>query len=344
MRGGATDRGCTQGQPHDPGPPRCDGTCAAQDFVWGCGFCRCALCSWCTTEPLHQVRGGWRTIDGVLQGTSTALKQLTCPGGCEFKLQPLHIEGWQFLSAASAVAATPALRPPGPATIRLQLRLSSRSTDDASLLGALFVADVAAALGVSESRLGLVEMRLRGEFIIFDLLPNGAEAAAAATSRAAAALASPAERAAAMAAADAGFDTAAVDGDESASFLRRLLLCLVADGGSRLYVGDVTRAVDASAGVLQLLASPPGASRELPLPSAEAARLLLLRNRASRALSLHLLVEVAGAVALLCAVWLAHRATRHASRRGECCPSRGKGVYAKAATVPTEADEAVERL
>jgi hypothetical protein len=340
MRGGATDRDCTLGQPHDPGPPRCDATCAATDFVWGCGFCRCALCSWCATEPLHEVRGGWRAIDGVLQGNSVALKQLACPGGCEFKLQPLHIDGWQFLSAASAVAATPSLRPPSPAAIRLQLRLSSRSTDDAILLGALFVADLAAALGVSEARLGLVETRLRGEFIVFDLLPNGAEAAAAAASRAAAALASPAERAAAAAAAEAGYETG--DGDEPAAFLRRLLLCLVADGGSRLYSGDVTRAVDATAGVLQLLDSPAGASRMLPLPSAEAARLLLLRNTASHALSLHLLLELAGAGALLFGAWLAYRAARRGNWRGECCPTGGRGLYAKAATLPT--DESAERL
>jgi len=59
--------------------------------------------------------------------------------------------------------------------------------------------------------------------------------------------------------------------------LRKLLLALVADGGSRLYSGQVTSSVDASAGVRQLLSSSTGASRLLPLPSAEAARIAILK-------------------------------------------------------------------
>ena len=76
--------------------------------------------------------------------------------GCEFKLQPLHVAGWTFASAASAVVATPTLPPPVTDAVRLQLRLRQLPAETQSeLIGALCVHDLAATLGVPEERVRL---------------------------------------------------------------------------------------------------------------------------------------------------------------------------------------------
>jgi len=337
MRGGAVDRGCSLGQPHDPGPPRCDATCEAIDFVWGCSFCRCALCSWCNPE-LAASHGGWRTIDGTLSGTHAVLKQLACPGGCEFKLQPLHIAGWEHLSAASHVAATPQLKSPAPAAIRLQMRLASHPLEDEELLGAVFIADLASCLEAPEVRLSLVELRLGGEFAIFDLLPTDAEEAEALTavSSHGSPYSSHTERVAAAAAAEEHAEAArahANTGGIAAAQLSKLVLALVGDGGSCLYSGQATAAVDADAGVWELVSASSGEMRRLPLPSAEAARLTLVHAHLAQSLSLHLVFELITLAALLLAVALGWRSRR---RWQMGCFSRG-GQYSKA--LPSAVDD-----
>ena len=80
--------------------------------------------------------------------THLTIPQLSCPGGCEFRVQALHLDGWAFSSVASAVVATPTLAPPAVGAIRLEVRLlpsALTQSGGVDMLGGLLLRDIAAA-------------------------------------------------------------------------------------------------------------------------------------------------------------------------------------------------------
>eukprot|EP00965_Chrysotila_dentata_P136571 4516420-Pleurochrysis_carterae.AAC.2 len=116
---------------------------------------------------------------------------------------------------------------------------------------------------VPESRLSLNEVRLGGEFLVFEILPE--EGAARDEAEDDDELAS--SLATSLATANDADAVPAIVRAHSVVRLTQLLLALVAYSSSALYKGECTRHVDASAGVLLLPAA--GAPQRLPLPSVE---------------------------------------------------------------------------
>ena len=85
--------GCTSGQPHDEGAPRCAVSCARERYAWECHFCRCAACSFCAAPSAAAAaeHAGWHALDANTSavahgGEELKIPQLACPGGCEFRL------------------------------------------------------------------------------------------------------------------------------------------------------------------------------------------------------------------------------------------------------------------
>ena len=123
-------------------------------------------------------------------------------------------------------------------------------------------------------RLSLVELRLDGEYLVFDLLPPERLTVHGNTH-----LGSRLEGALSSAARPPGPSSAEQSPAVSVEHLQQLLLALVADSSSPLYSGECTQQTDISAGVWAVPSS--GLLRNLQLPSAEAARAILRRARAS---------------------------------------------------------------
>ena len=281
-------RGCTSGQPHDTGEPRCDPTCSSASYAWGCSFCRCQRCAFCAAPAAAVVPGSraWRVAQAEVRGTSLDISLLWCPGGCEFKVEPLHIAGWEHLSLSSGVVMTPPLEPLADGSARLQIeRRATHSAQSAETLGSLCLEDLTAALAhvlsgyqdggaratgqALQARLTLAEVREGGRYITFDLSEGW-------------------------------------PGEPRVEQLQQLLLALVADTRSVLYAPDkrCTRAVNAGGGVWRLAGS--GAAAPVAMPTAEMARLQLLAHRSAASLSAHtaLWAVIAAIVALLMAVML----------------------------------------
>jgi hypothetical protein len=261
VRASGATSACDSGQPHDDGAPRCAPSCSRARYVWDCSFCRCSACRFCA--PLAAAtdaaigggsHAGWHALLSNATEPLSVVRQLSCPGGCEFRVQPMHIIGWSFPSVTSAVAATPALTPPAPGAARIQIRLTAgaaKLAHGASLVGPTLVRDLAHVLREPEDRLQLVELRLAAEYAVIDI-----------------------------------FD-ATTDGDDSSastSRLIQLLLALVADTGSELYSGMVSRAIDPAEGVSTI--DEDGRARALVLPSREVARITLMAEH-SKQMSAH---------------------------------------------------------
>lgn len=213
---GATT-GCTSGQPHDDGAPRCAPSCERGRYVWECAFCRCSACAFCVATSSAQ-HAGWHALDANVSepaaglDTSLVIPQLSCPSGCEFRVQALHVQGWSFSSIASPIAATPALPLAAPGAVRLELRLRhdvSLLAGGAEMVGPLLLSEMAAALRVEVERLQLVELRLGGEYVVFDVAPPDL-----------------------------------FEGGVPSSRLQELAVALVADPHSNLHSGEVGRATD----------------------------------------------------------------------------------------------------
>ena len=243
-------------------------------YAWECSFCRCSTCAFCAPLSVasHAALGGgshvgWHSLAANVTESHAVARQLSCPGGCEFRVQAMHLPGWAFASVSSTVASTPSLTPPPPGAARLQLRLHANAAHLAGsipMVGSLLVRDVAMALGEEGEleRYHLVEVRLAAEYVIFDILPP---------------------RTIGM-----GVDR-----------VRQLLVAMVVDARSKLYAGEVGRAVDGTAGVSVL--DDEGIARALPLPSLEVAKLTLLAEH-SRKMSVR---EWAVALLVLAVVGLA---------------------------------------
>ena len=288
--------GCESGQPHDEGAPRCAASCSKARYAWDCHFCRCQACGFCAQLAVHEggsaAGAGWHMVSANVTAPTSVVRQLSCPGGCEFQVHTLHIAGWSYASAASAVAATPALAPPDLGALRVQLRLTAdaaRLAGGTSMVGALLVRDAAAALHAPEERVQLAELRLGAQYAIMDLLEAVPGSSIAVST---------------------GLEDSA-----SVEHLRDVLVALVADSGSALYSGEVSRAVDAAGGIS--VVDEDGRARSLPMPSWEAARLTLLQDRLRR-MSAHDWIYVLVAVgAALGAVWLLWSARSRPGEQGQ---------------------------
>ena len=294
-------RGCTSGQPHDTGEPRCDPTCSAASYAWDCSFCRCQRCAFCAAPAAAVVPGSraWRVAEAEVRGTGLDISLLWCPGGCEFKVEPLHITGWEHLSLSSGVVMTPPLEPLADGSARLQLeRRATHSAQSAETLGSLCLDDLTAALAhvlsgyqdggarataqALQARLTLAEVREGGRYITFDISEGW-------------------------------------PGEPRVEQLQQLMLALVADTRSALYAPDkrCTRAVNAGGGVWRLAGS--GAAAPVSLPTAEMARLQLLAHRSAASLSAHTALwgMIAAVVVLLMAVMLCKLFRRIAADRSK---------------------------
>ena len=294
-------RGCTSGQPHDTGEPRCDPTCSAASYAWDCSFCRCQRCAFCAAPAAAVVAGSraWRVAEAEVRGTGLDISLLWCPGGCEFKVEPLHITGWEHLSLSSGVVMTPPLEPLADGSARLQLeRRATHSAQSAETLGSLCLDDLTAALAhvlsgyqdggarataqALQARLTLAEVREGGRYITFDISEGW-------------------------------------PGEPRVEQLQQLMLALVADTRSALYAPDkrCTRAVNAGGGVWRLAGS--GAAAPVSLPTAEMARLQLLAHRSAASLSAHTALwgVIAAVVVLLMAVMLCKLFRRIAADRSK---------------------------
>ena len=294
-------RGCTSGQPHDTGEPRCDPTCSAASYAWDCSFCRCQRCAFCAAPATAVVPGSraWRVAEAEVRGTGLDISLLWCPGGCEFKVEPLHITGWEHLSLSSGVVMTPPLEPLADGSARLQLeRRATHSAQSAETLGSLCLDDLTAALAhvlsgyqdgsarataqALQARLTLAEVREGGRYITFDISEGW-------------------------------------PGEPRVEQLQQLMLALVADTRSALYAPDkrCTRAVNAGGGVWRLAGS--GAAAPVALPTAEMARLQLLAHRSAASLSAHTALwgVIAAVVVLLMAVMLCKLFRRIAADRSK---------------------------
>ena len=316
VRASGATSGCASGQPHDHGAPRCDASCARERYTWECAFCRCSSCNFCAplTAASHAAIGGgahsgWHVLAANVSETSAVARQLSCPSGCEFRVSPMHVLGWGFASVSSSVAHTPALSPPPHGAARIQIRLHAHAPRLAgggagvATIGSLVVRDVASALSIPHERVALVEMRLGFEFVLFDLLPAPQD-----TIR-------------------LEFAGGAGEGGMPMDRLRDLFLALVVDTRSSLYGGEVTQAVDASAGVSAI--DEDGVARALPLPSLEVARLTLIAERSRQMSAREWMLAVAAAIAVGYFLWTRVRANASgASKRA----ADGQGHYAKSFT------------
>ena len=294
-------RGCTSGQPHDTGEPRCDPTCSPASYAWDCSFCRCQRCAFCAAPAATVVPGGraWRVAQAEVRGTGLDISLLWCPGGCAFKVEPLHITGWEHLSLSSDVVMTLPLEPLAEGSARLQLeRRATHSAQSAEALGSLCLEDLTAALAhvlsgyqdsgaratgqALQARLTLAEVREGGRYVTVDISEGW-------------------------------------PGEPRVEQLQQLLLALVADTRSALYAPDkrCTRAVNAGGGVWRLASS--GAAAPAAMPTAEMARLQLLAHRSAASLSAHtaLWALVAAIAALLVAVMLCKLLRRVAADRSK---------------------------
>ena len=292
-------RGCTSGQPHDTGEARCDPTCSPASYAWDCHFCRCERCAFCAAPAAAAVPGSraWRVVEAEVRGTGLDVSLLWCPGGCEFKVEPLHIAGWEHLSLSSGVVMTPPLEPLADGSARLQLeRRATHSVQSAEALGGLCLEDLAAALAHAlsgyqdggaratgqalQARLGLAEVREDGRFITLDISEGW-------------------------------------PGEPRVEKLEQVLIALVADTRSVLYAADkrCTRAVRAAGGVWRVASS--GAAAPVAMPTAEMARLQLLAHRSAASLSAHtaLWAAIAAVVALAMGVVLCKLLRRVAADR-----------------------------
>jgi hypothetical protein len=292
-------RGCTSGQPHDTGEARCDPTCSPASYAWDCHFCRCERCAFCAAPAAAAVPGrrAWRVVEAEVRGTGLDVSLLWCPGGCEFKVEPLHIAGWEHLSLSSGVVMTPPLEPLADGSARLQLeRRATHSMQSAEALGGLCLEDLAAALAHAlsgyqdggaratgqalQARLGLAEVREDGRFITLDISEGW-------------------------------------PGEPRVEKLEQVLIALVADTRSVLYAADkrCTRAVRAAGGVWRVASS--GSAAPVAMPTAEMARLQLLAHRSAASLSAHtaLWAAIAAVVALAMGVVLCKLLRRVAADR-----------------------------
>ena len=226
------------------------------------------------------------------------LPRLACPSGCEFKVQALHIEGWVFASVASRVVSTPLLPQAPRGAIRLEVQLDAGAPAAAggvAMLGALFIRELAAALHEPEDRLHLVELRLDGQYVIFDVLPlSGTKAAEHPGtdedfSLPFSAIGTNAEHMSASGA-------ALTPGHDDVAYILKVILALVADPHSTLYSSDISRTIQRHAGVTQIFAD--GRARALPMPSREVARLTLLAERSRQADAHEIALAAVAAVAV----------------------------------------------
>ena len=178
------------------------------------------------------------------------------------------------------------------------------------MVGQVLMHDLAIALSIPEERLAVVEVRLNGEYVIFDVLDAPApssSSSSSASSSAASASSSAASIAPTTAAAATGRGPNSYTG-VSVDDLRTLLVALVAVPSSDLYTRtEVGHAVVTLDGVSAI--DDEGRARPLPPPSLELARLALLAEHARHMSAREWVFVIAVTLALLSYVarWLHSR-------------------------------------
>ena len=195
-----------------------------------------------------------------LDGGALTLKRTRCPGaGCELRLTPLGLRGLPLPSRTTPRVTTPRLAALPPNGCRLELRFGpGRPRLPADAIEAPLARDVAAAIAagarargpsavearsMTPGQLRVVEARLQGEYVIFDLLSHRRDSASTQSLCDALAAAMPA----------AGLCRGA--GTHGASGC-------AAFASSCLGRGEITRHVDLSGGLVQLVGDGAGGGGE----------------------------------------------------------------------------------
>ncbi|KAL1496534.1 hypothetical protein AB1Y20_014140 [Prymnesium parvum] len=123
----------------------------------------------------------WHSLAHGVEGGAYLAPSLRCPTGCSFRLRPLDVDGYALYSPPSAEVASPLLPPPPPAATRLELRLAPPPPlAPPPLPPPLFATRLAEQLSAAAAApAAIVELRLGGEYAVFDLLADDSAAAAA---------------------------------------------------------------------------------------------------------------------------------------------------------------------
>jgi len=115
---------------------------------------------------------------------SLIVQRLRCPHGCRLQVEPIGLQGWTLPATSTRKVTTPRLPPFPRSACRLEARMrysmqQDIMTENEEALGSFLASDLADALGVSSQQVRLVEQRLDGRYIIFDLLSRSADEQAA---------------------------------------------------------------------------------------------------------------------------------------------------------------------
>ena len=159
-------------------PPSVTATSSASVVLaWASSPCRPQL-MW---ELLYTRHGGtsggeWHTIASRVSGTSYEAQSIRCPTGCSFRVRPLELKNLaEFYSRSSPVVRTKTLPRAQLGALRLELKFLASPSEPSrdNLISSRIAADLATAVGVSSSRVAIVEVRGQGRYVIFDFLPGG---------------------------------------------------------------------------------------------------------------------------------------------------------------------------